>query len=106
MTMKKSLCMAALTAATAAVAVSFATPASATCRGPVRGAQVSGINQTITQFRARTSWRNRVRAIHGYRFARWSYARNKNEDCDKARPGRTWLCRAIASPCDRPPRKP
>ena len=70
------------------------------------GAQVSGINQTITQFRARTSWRNRVRAIHGYRFARWGYARNKNMECNKPRPGRTWSCRAIASPCDRPPKSP
>jgi hypothetical protein len=30
---------------------------------------------------------------------RWSYARNKNMDCNKDRPGRTWHCRAIASPC-------
>ena len=81
-------------------------PADAACRGPVRGAQLTGINQTLTEFRARTSWRNRVRAIHGYRFARWSYARNKNMECNKARPGRTWSCRAIASPCDRPPRSP
>jgi hypothetical protein len=106
MTRKRILCAVAGGALTAVMTISVATPASAACRAPVRGAQLSGINQTITEFRARGSWRNKVRTIHGYRFARWSYARNKNMDCDKPRPGRTWSCRAIASPCDRPPRSP
>ncbi len=86
---------------TGAMAIT-ATSASAACRARVRGAQLSGVNQTITEFRARASWRNRVRAVHGYRFARWGYARNKNMDCNKSKPGRTWHCRAVASPCDRP----
>jgi len=106
MTRRPIFCLLSATAVTAVMTIGAATPASAACRGPVRGAQLSGINQTLTEFRARTSWRNRVRAIHGYRFARWAYARSKNMDCNKARPGRTWHCRAIASPCDRPPRSP
>jgi hypothetical protein len=79
-------------------------PASAACRAPVRSALQTGINQTLTELRARGSWRTKVQAIHGYRFARWGYARNKNVDCNKMRPGRRWSCRAIASPCDRRPR--
>jgi hypothetical protein len=106
MTRKRIFCAIAGTVLTAAITIGAATPASAACRGPVRGSQLTGVNQTLTEFRARTSWRNRVRAIHGYRFARWSYARNKNMDCSKARPGRTWSCRAIASPCDRAPKSP
>jgi hypothetical protein len=106
MTRTRTFCLLACTALIAATTIGAATPADAACRAPVRGAQLSGINQTLTEFRARSSWRTRVRAIHGYRFGRWSYARNKNMDCNKDRPGRTWHCRAIASPCDRPPRTP
>ena len=101
MTKKRILCAVAGSALTVVMTISVATPASAACRAQVRGAQISGINQTITELRARSSWRNKVRTIHG-----WSYARNKNMDCDKPRPRRTWSCRAIASPCDRPPRSP
>jgi hypothetical protein len=106
MTRTRAFSLLACTALAAAMTIGAATPADAACRAPVRGAQLSGINQTLTEFRARSSWRTRVRAIHGYRFGRWSYARNKNMDCNKDRPGRTWHCRAIASPCDRPPRTP
>jgi hypothetical protein len=106
MTRTRASSLLACTALAAAMTIGAPTPADAACRGPVRGAQLSGINQTLTEFRARSSWRTRVRAIHGYRFARWSNARNKNMDCNKNRPGRTWYCRAIASPCDRPPRSP
>jgi hypothetical protein len=102
----RALCLLAGTALAAAMTIGAATPAEAACRAPVRGAQVSGVNQTLTEFRARSSWRTRVRAIYGYRFSRWSYARNKNMDCNKDRPGRTWYCRATATPCDRPPRSP
>ena len=95
----------AVGAAMLASSVAFgATAASAACRAPVRSAQISGINQTITELRARSGWRSKVSSIYGYRFARWGYARNKNMDCNKSKPGRTWYCRAIASPCDRPPK--
>jgi hypothetical protein len=90
--------------ALAGALVAGAAQASAACRAPVRSALVTGINQTLTELRARTGWRNKVRTIYGYRFARWGYARNKNMDCNKVRPGRSWACRAIASPCDRRPR--
>jgi hypothetical protein len=104
MALKPLACGAYGAAVLAAALIAGAATAEAACRGPVRSAQLSGISQTVTEIRARASWRNKVRAIHGYRFARWSYARNKNMACNKLKPGRTWYCRAIASPCNRPSR--
>jgi hypothetical protein len=104
MALKPLPCATFAAAILAGTLVAGASSANAACRGPVRSEQISGISQAITEVRARASWRNKVRAIHGYRFARWGYARNKNMACNKAKPGRTWYCRAIASPCDRPPR--
>ena len=106
MALKPFACAAFGAVALAGTLVAGASSANAACRGPVRSDQLSGISQTITEIRARASWRNKVRAIHGYRFARWGYARNKNMECNKPRPGRTWSCRAVASPCDRPPKSP
>jgi hypothetical protein len=104
MALKSLACGAFGAAVLAGALIAGTTSADAACRGPVRSDQLSGLGQTLTEIRARANWRNKVRAIHGYRFARWAYARNKHMACSKAKPGRTWHCRAIASPCDRPPR--
>jgi hypothetical protein len=82
------------------MAILDAAPASARCRGMVRGDTSHGALQTLTEISARSKWRSAVRARYGSTYTRWSVAVDKNVDCKKGEPGHRWHCRALARPCD------
>jgi hypothetical protein len=92
--------VAATAALLAVMAVVDAAPASARCRGMVRGDMAHGALQTFTEISARSKWRSAVRARYGSTYTRWSVAVDKNVDCKKGEPGHRWHCRALARPCD------
>lgn len=81
-------------------AILDAAPASARCRGLVRGDMAHGTLQTFTEISARSKWRTAVRARYGSSYARWGAATDKNVDCRKGEPGHRWHCRAVARACD------
>ena len=101
MTLKHSAYAAAVAVALfGATAILDAAPASARCRGLVRGEMAHGALQSFTEISARSKWRAAVRARYGSRYTRWAVATDKNVDCKKGEPGRRWHCRASARACD------
>lgn len=84
----------------AAAALADASPASAACKGHPHEGRARGLLQTTTEIAARSNWRSEVRRHDGYRFARWTLARDKNMRCRKLKPGRHWHCVARAIPCN------
>ena len=97
---KSSAFAAAAVVALIGAAVTFgATPASASCRGPVEGYS-RGYIQNAVQIIARSKWRGEVRRRYGSSFVGWSLAKDKVERCNKIQPGRRWHCTARARPCN------
>jgi len=83
------------------MAVVDAAPASARCRDHVSGREESGKIRFFTEGKARRNWSERVRRRYSAEYDNWNLARRKTMVCRKGAPGRTWYCRAAATPCNR-----
>ena len=90
-------------AALAGTLVAGASSANAACRGPVRSDQLSGMRQTITEIRARANWRKRCAPSTATASPTGATPATRTWRATRPSPA-AWYCRAIASPCDRPPR--